>query len=155
MPQLASEAMSRGSDARGHARIHIQLGQSRQKAGFIPQHRRRVVVWMPSLPVGKYHHSWPLLPQHAHHFQPVLPGVLDPPVGNVERLPPRRAQYFRRICRFARAIFGAAPRSHLALGQIEDSGAMAALRHLEQRAAAGLLYVVAVGSQGKNIERTR
>ena len=67
--------------------------------------------------------------------------------------PPRRAQYFRCVRSLASAIFGAAPRSHLALGQIENPGAVSALRHLEQRAAAGLLHIVAVSGQGKNIER--
>ena len=59
---------------------------------------------------------------------------------------------FAASVRFAGAIFGAAPRSHLTLGQIENPGAMSELRHFQQRAAAGLLYIVAVSSQGKDIE---
>ena len=55
--------------------------------------------------------------------------------------------------RLARTICGTAARAHFALRQIEDAGAMASLRHLEQRAAAGLLHIVAVRGDGQNIER--
>ncbi len=110
------------------------------------------MVRMPPLPVRKYYHSRPLLAQHAHNLQPVFPGVLHPPVGNVERLPPRHAQDFRCLRCLAGAIFRAAPRAHLSPGEIENSGAISALRHLQQSAAAGLLYVVTVGGKGKNIE---
>ena len=52
---------------------------------------------------------------------------------------------------FAGAIFGAAARSHLALGQVENAGAVAALGHLEESASAGLFYVVAMRGQGEKI----
>ena len=56
---------------------------------------------------------------------------------------------------FCGALLGGAARSHLALGEVEDAGAMAVLGHLEEGAAAGLLHVVAVGGDGEDIERNR
>ena len=106
------------------------------------------MVGMPSFPVGKNHHSRPLLAKHTNHLQPVFPGVLDPAVGNVESFPPRDAENLSRVGRFLGTIFGGAARSHLALRQIEDAGAIAALRHLEQSAAAGLFNIVAVRGDG-------
>ena len=133
--------------------FHIHLSQSRQKAGFIPKYRRRVMIRMPSFPVGKYYNSRPPLPEHARDLQSVLPRVFHSPIGDIESLPPRDAEYFRRIRGFAGTILGAASCSHFPLGEIEDSRAIAPLRHFEQRAPAGLLDVVAVGREGQNVER--
>ena len=110
---------------------------------------------MPSLPVRQNHHARPRLADHARYFQPVLPGVFDAAVGNIERPPPARAENSRRVRRLARAIFGGAARAHFALRQIENAGALAALGHLQQRAAAGLLHVVAVRGNGQNVEGSR
>jgi hypothetical protein len=41
------------------------------------------------------------------------------------------------------------------LRQIKNAGPLPALRHLQQRATAGLLHVVAVRGYGKNVEMKR
>ena len=84
-------------------------------------------------------------------FQPVVVGVLDPAVGNIERLPPAGFENARRFVGFARAIFDGAARAHLALRQVEDGGAVSALGHLQQRAATGLLHIITMGGDGKNV----
>ena len=111
------------------------------------------MIWMPPLPVGQNDHPRPRLPNHGGDLQPVLVGVLDAAVRNVERAPPTHAQNLGRVIGFARAIFRRAPRPHLALRQVEDARALAALRGLQQRAAAGLLYVVAVRGDGQDVQR--
>src|SRR5271169_3824397 len=110
------------------------------------------MIRVASLPIRKDHHSRPLLADYTRHFQPVLPRVLDPAVGDIESLPPGDAQYSRRLGRFLRAVFGGASRSHFSLREIEDAGALAPLRHFQQRAATGLFDVVAVGGEGENVE---
>ena len=50
----------------------------------------------------------------------------------------------------ARSSAGAA-RSHFALRQVEDAGAISALGHLEQSSGAGLFHVVTMGGQGENV----
>jgi hypothetical protein len=49
-------------------------------------------------------------------------------------------------------ILRRAPRSHLSLRKIEYTCAIAALRHLQQRAPAGLLRIVAMRRNGQNVE---
>ena len=110
------------------------------------------MIRMPPFPIRKYHHSRPLLAQYADDFKPIVPCVLHPPVWDIERPAPRRTQYPAGVSSLTSAILGAATRSHLALGQIEDAGAVSALCHLKERTAAGLLYIVAVSGQSKNIE---
>ena len=56
----------------------------------------------------------------------------------------------RRLGGFAFAFFRRAARAHFAPGEIENPGAMPARGHLQQRAAAGLLRVVAVGGNGQD-----
>jgi hypothetical protein len=92
-----------------------------------------------------------LLADYARDFQPVLKGVLDSPVGNVQSLPPRDAEYLRSFFGLARAVFRSASRSHFSLSEIEDASAASALSHLQQRAPASLFDVVAVGRDCQNI----
>src|SRR5580704_9149776 len=75
------------------ARIHtkFQLRQSSQKAGFISQCRRGVMIGMAAFPVRKYHHAGPLFTDHARDFQTVFESVLNPPIRDIESLPPRNA----------------------------------------------------------------
>ena len=109
------------------------------------------MVRMAGLPVRQNQDSRPQLANDARDFQPVVVGVLDPAVRNIQRLPPAGFEDASRLVRFARAIFDRTARAHLALSEIENRSAVAALGHLQQRAAAGLLHVVAMGSDGKNI----
>src|SRR5580700_7113570 len=103
---------------------------------------------MAPLPVWQNNHSWSRLANHVCDPQPVLPGVLDAPVRNVEGPAPARAQNLRRIGCLARPIVGGPARPHLALRQVEDAGALPALRSFQQSAAASLLHVVAMRGDG-------
>src|SRR5581483_6664056 len=108
---------------------------------------------MTAFPVRQDRHPRPRLADDSCDLQPVFPGVLHPSIQNVERLAPTYFQDSGSFGRLASAIFGAAARSHLPLRQIEDTGAVSSLCHLEQCSAAGLFDVVAVGGYGKDVER--
>src|SRR5450631_834789 len=107
---------------------------------------------MAPLPVGKNQDPRTLLAEYAGDLQAILPGIFDAAVGEIERMAPGNFQDARRVRRFAGTVFGGAARPHLALREVEDSGAVSALGHLEQSSAAGLFYVVAVRGQGENVE---
>ena len=66
-----------------------ELGQSRQKAGFVAEHRCRIVIGMPALPVGKNQHARTQFAEHTRNLESIFPGVLDAAIGNVEREPRR------------------------------------------------------------------
>ncbi len=136
---------------RGEA-IHLELRQAGEEARLVAQDRSRVVVGMAALPVRKDDHLRPGLADRARDLQAVLPGVLHAAVRDVERAAPPDAQDARRLFRLARTVLGSAARAQLALGEVEDAGAMAALRHLEQGAAAGLLHVVTVSGDGEDVQ---
>src|SRR5579863_9628020 len=107
---------------------------------------------MPALPVGENHYPRTLLADQACDLQPVLPGVLDPAVGDVERVAVGDLQNLRSLGGFVSAVLRRAARPHFSLGEIENAGAKTALRHLEQRAATGLFDVVAMGGDGQDVE---
>ena len=52
---------------------------------------------------------------------------------------------------FALAVLCCAARPHLAASEVEDRGTAPERGHLEQRAAAGLLGVVAMGGDGEDV----
>ncbi len=89
------------------------------------------MIRVASLPVGQDDHARALLADDAGDLQAVLPGVFHAAVGNVERLPPGDAQDARGFGGFVGALFGSAARPHLALGEVENAGAVLELRHLE------------------------
>src|SRR5215472_6965453 len=107
---------------------------------------------MEALPVGQYDDARPHLADHTSKFQAVLPCVLDPPVGNVEGPAPEDAQDASRVRGLTLAIFGGATRPHFTLGEIDDPGAVAEFGHLQQRAPTGLLDVVTVRRDRKNVQ---
>src|ERR1700720_2395503 len=107
---------------------------------------------MASLPVRQDHHSRMLLANHARNFQPVLRGVLDSAVGDVQGMTPRHTKNLSRFRSLAGTIFRRAAGSHLALSQVENPSAMATLGHLEHGAAAGLLDIVTVGGDSEDVQ---
>src|SRR3954468_24159423 len=111
------------------------------------------MVRMSTLPVGKYHHARFEQANDARYLQPIVPGVLHAAIGNVERVTPRHLQDARSFGGFAAAIVSGAARSHLAARQVEDAGARPALCMLQQRAATGLLNIVAMSGDGENVDR--
>src|SRR5579871_1317090 len=108
---------------------------------------------MAAFPIGKDHDPRPRFPDHTRDLDPVLPAVLDSAVGDIKRTPPTHSQNLCRRFRFTGAIFGGPARSHLALRQIKNSRTLPALRGFQKRAAASLLYIVAVRRYSENIER--
>src|SRR5271168_4403832 len=110
---------------------------------------------MAALPVGQNDDARAGLANYGCDLQPVLPRVFDSPIRDVEGVTPGRAENFRGVGGFTGAIVGGAARTHLALGQVEDAGALSVLRSFQQRAAAGLLDVVAVRGYGENVEGRR
>ena len=113
------------------------------------------MIRMPTFPVRQNHHPWPGLADDAGNFESVLPCVLDPAVRDVERPALADAENACRIGGLARPVFRRATSAHFALSKVEDAGALPALRHFEQRTAAGLFYVIAVRRNCQNIQRNR
>src|SRR5579859_1824123 len=107
---------------------------------------------MAALPIGKNHNPRTHAADHPSNFQTIYPGVLDPAIGNVERLAPHDAQKPGSLGGFAFAIGGCAARSHLTAREIENASSPALLRHLQQRAAASLLDIIAVSGDCEDVE---
>ena len=110
------------------------------------------MVGVPSLPVGQDDDARPRLPNHARDLQTVLPSILDAAVGKIQRPSPIDSQNLCRIIRFAGTIFRRAARAHFTLREVENARALPALRGFQQRAAAGLLDVVAVRGDGQHVQ---
>src|SRR5258708_2861901 len=108
---------------------------------------------MAALPVGQYHHTRPLLTDNTGDLEPIFPCVLNAAIGNVQRMAETGSEDSSGFRGLAGAIFGCAAGSHLALGEIENAGAVAAFRHFEQRSSASLFYVVTVCGDGQYVER--
>ena len=99
---------------------------------------------MASLPIGQNQDARTSLPDNGCDFQTILPGIFHAPVGNIESTSPLRAQNGGRIGSLACALFRGSARSHLSLREIQDAGALSALRGFQQCSATGLLHVIAV-----------
>src|ERR1700729_720594 len=106
---------------------------------------------MPAGPVGKDHDARADVAQDLDNPEPILPGVLYATVGDVERLTPAGTEDAGRIGGFGCPLFGRPTRSGLATSQIQDGCRDAAGPHAQQRATAGLFYVVAMGRNGENL----
>src|SRR3974390_194722 len=103
-------------------RVHVgggggmsEAAQSGEEAGLVTQRGASVVIGRSALPVGQDHRAWALLANHARDLDAVGVGVLDPAVGNVERLPPRDLQDACCVSRLSGSAFGGAPRGPFAL----------------------------------------
>src|SRR5215831_7409283 len=113
------------------------------------------MIGVAALPVGKNHHARPLLANDAGDLDSVGVGILDTPVRNIERLAPRDLQNASSIGGFPGAAFRRAARAQFSLRQIKNAGARTFLSHFQERAAAGLLHIVAVRGNGENVEWRR
>src|SRR5207248_1402428 len=122
------------------------------KTCFVAHNGAGVVVRMSAFPIRKDDHARPLLTDNARDLQAVLPGVFHAAVGDIEGIPPAGFEYLRRHFSFIFAVDCAATSSQLTLRQVEDAGALALLRSFEERAAAGLLNVVAMSGDCENIQ---
>jgi hypothetical protein len=110
---------------------------------------------MPPFPVRQNDHAGTRLADHSSDLETILPGIFDAAVGKIECTAPRDAQDSCRILCLARAVVDGSASSHLSLSEIEDSSALAALRSFQQSAAAGLLDIITMGSDGENVESLR
>src|SRR6266571_4222317 len=99
------------------------------------------MVGMTSLPVGKNDGLGTELTDHRGEPEFVLARRLNVRIGHAKSAAPFHAEELCGFRRFFRARFRSAARAHLSRGQIEDSSLVTALRHLEERAAAGQLNV--------------
>src|SRR4029077_5409129 len=105
---------------------------------------------MAALPIGEDDNARALLADHPSNFQPILPGVFNATIGDIERVPPTDSQDSCRSLGFGGALGSAATRPQFTLGEVEDASFVPQGGHLRQRAAASLLYVVAVCRNGQN-----
>src|SRR6266851_9071837 len=101
-----------------------------------------VMVGMTSLPVGKNDGLRPELTDHGGEPEFVLARGLNVRIGHTKSAAPFHAKKFGRVRRFFCTRFRSAASAHFSRGQIEDPGLITALRHLEERAAAGQFNVV-------------
>src|ERR1017187_8675706 len=106
---------------------------------------------MAPVPIRKNQHARAQLTNDARDLDPVAKGVLDATIRDVESPPPTDFQDARCLVCLPRPVVNAAARAHFALREVKDGGAASALGHLEQRTAAGLLNVVAMGGDGENV----
>ena len=127
------------------------LAKSGDEGRLVSEYAGSVMVRMPRLPVRQNEHPRPQFANHRGDLLPIFESVFDAAVGNVERFAPPDAQNLSRIFGFTRPVLHGAAGSHLAARKIEDGGGAAHLRHLQQRTAAGLLHIVAVSGDGKNV----
>src|SRR5579864_8932323 len=107
------------------------------------------------LPIRKDQHARTQFTDDTRDLDPIAEGVLDAAIGDVERLAPTDFQDARRLAGLARAVFNGAARAHFALREVEDSSAVSALAHLEQRTAARLFHIVAMSGDGQNVAMWR
>src|ERR1043166_495235 len=109
---------------------------------------------MPALPVRQDHHPRALLANRARNLEPIFPGIFDASIWDIERLPPAHLQNARRGFCFLLPLTLGSARPHFAAREIKNAGRVAQLRHLEESSAARLLNIIAVCSNGQNVDHS-
>src|SRR5215467_2459297 len=99
---------------------------------------------MAPCPVWQHNHSRADLTEFAHDLYSVLIGVLDTAVGYIECLPPAYAENARCLCGLRSTVCSRTACASFALSQIKDRCPPTQSLHSQERATAGLLYVVTV-----------
>jgi hypothetical protein len=113
------------------------------------------MIRMPSLPVRQDDHPRTRLANHARHFEPILPSILDAAVWKIQRTSPTDAKDLGCVVCFPSAIICGTARAHLSLSQIENARSLPAPCGFQQSTAAGLFDVVTMRGDGKNVEGRR
>jgi hypothetical protein len=103
------------------------------------------MVRVARLPVGKDDDPRLRFTNDTSDLEPVLPGVFNPPIGNVEGMTILRLKNLGCFPRLTSAVGSCTTAAHFALREVKDTRALALLRRSEQRPAAGLFHVVAMG----------
>lgn len=99
------------------------------------------------------HQSWAIPAKLLGQRHPRLEGVEQTPIRQIERHADLHAQGFGRLLGFGQAHFrtGRSGR-RLAVGQVDDTDAVALPHQLGQRAATGDFHVVGVRAHGDHVE---
>ena len=90
--------------------------------------------------------------QHGGDLQAIFLGILNVAVGQIKGFAMRYAEDFGGGFRLGGSLFGGAPGASLATREIEDAGAPTQGVLDKKRSAARLLDVIAMRSDGKDVE---
>ena len=131
----------------------IQTGKPGGEAGFVAQGGGGVVVGVAALPVGKDDYAGTEAAQDGGDLEAVFLVVLDVAVGEIESLAMGDAEDGGGGLGFGGSLGSGATGAGFSSGEIEDAGAPAEGLLDEEGAAAGLLDVIAMSCDGKDIER--
>ncbi len=129
-----------------------ELGEAGDEAGFVAQRGGGVVVGVAALPVGEDDDAGAEAAEDGGDLEAVGEGVLDVAVGEVESFAVGDIEDAGGGVGFGFALGGGAASAGLASREVEDAGAPAARVHDEERATAGLFYIVAVGGDGEDVD---
>ena len=132
-----------------------ELGEAGEEAGVAHELRGDAVVGMTSLERRRDHDARPEAADRPHEQLTRRRRVLDPRVGQPERLARAAADDLGGTLRFLPPQLGRAARAHLALREVDDRRALPRLGRLDERAAAGELDVVAMRGDGEEVDRRR
>ena len=110
------------------------------------------MVGMPPLPIRQDHGSRPQRPDSPRDGQLVFHLHLQVRIGKAQVLAMRDAQDARRGGSLLPAHLHRAASAHLSSGQIQDSHGIAAVGHLDQRAAAGEFRVIGMCGYRQQIQ---
>ncbi len=110
------------------------------------------MIGVTALPVRENHDARTQAAKHSRDLEPVLIGVLNVAVGQIKRLAVGDVEDASCGSGLGCAVGGGAASAGFALSEVEDTGAPATGVHGEQRAAASLLDIVAMRSDGENID---
>ena len=130
----------------------VELGEAGEEARIAHELRRHPVIRVPSARCRCDHHARLERTDALGEREARVRRVGDAGVGQVEVLAQRHAHHARRRVRFAFADLGRAARAHLAGREVDDADALAALGVRDQRAAADEFDVIAVRTDGQQVE---
>jgi hypothetical protein len=109
---------------------------------------------MAALPVRENHDARTKPAQHGGDLEAIFLGILHVAVRQIEGFAMGDAEDIRGGFRLGGSLFGGTPSASLAAREIEDARAPTQRLLDEKRPAAGLLDVIAMRSDGKDVEQT-
>src|SRR5258708_250170 len=130
--------------------VRRDLLEAGDEAGVADELRADAMIGMAALERRGDHNAWRETSNDAG--EPFARGgrVLDAGVRQAEVLADRAPEDTGRLRRFGGALGSRTLRAHLAFREVENRGAMAGLRRLDERPAARELDVVAVRADGED-----
>ena len=123
------------------------------EGGFETQIRRVVVIGVAAFPVRQDDRVRLEFAKHFRDgdFEVVSEG--EARIGKAEIAAHFHTENFSGVFGFFQARFRSAARTGFTAREVEDSGAVAGLRHFEDGAAAGELDVIGMSGDGEQVER--